>query len=164
MAPPSPRRGTSRLSRLACSRRAASLRLGLWSAVHGVPDVLAPVHPRCSRRLSVSRLSRLAPSATGHKPSDCGQAHPGPCPSLGVAHSLPSYDPAPGRSDASHRRPAEKCSPAGRLYQAAAFPPPCRLRAGGDRKPAGRRKAVPRTVSYERPSTAVRDSGAVLPL
>ena len=44
------------------------------------------------------------------------------------------------------------------------FRPPAGCERGGDRKPAGRRKAVPRTVSYVRPSTAVRDSGAVLPL
>ena len=38
-------------SRFACSRRAASLRLGLVSGPYGPPLALAPVHPRCSRRL-----------------------------------------------------------------------------------------------------------------
>ena len=49
-------------------------------------------------------LSRLAPSATGHKPYDCGQTHPGLRPSLGFAHPLPSYAPASGCSDASLSR------------------------------------------------------------
>lgn len=44
------------LSRYACSRRAASLRLGLvCKPLCGFPLALAPVHPRCSRRLRASR-------------------------------------------------------------------------------------------------------------
>ena len=49
------------LSRFACSRRAASLRLGLVSGpLCGPALALAPLHPRCSRRLRASFLRRLA--------------------------------------------------------------------------------------------------------
>ena len=53
------------LSRFACSRRAASLRLGLVCGPPCGPALaLASVHPRCSLRLSASSLSRFLPSAT----------------------------------------------------------------------------------------------------
>lgn len=44
-------------------------------------------------------LSRCAPSATGHKSSDCGETHPVACgPLLGLSPPLRTYAPAPGRS------------------------------------------------------------------
>ena len=53
------------LSRLACSRLASSLRLGLvCGPLRGPALALAPVHPRCSRRLG--RLLQQLQHALGH--------------------------------------------------------------------------------------------------
>ena len=59
----SPRSG---LSRCACSRRAASLRLGLVCGPLCVPSLaLAPVHPRCSRRLRAQTCHAARPPQRG---------------------------------------------------------------------------------------------------
>ena len=54
-----------KLSRCACSQRAASLRLGLFSGpLRGPALGLPAVHPRCSQRLRASHLSRCETART----------------------------------------------------------------------------------------------------
>ena len=70
----------SSLSRFACSRRTASLRLGLVSGPYDPDLALASVHPRCSRRLSASNYFRLKkalrPRYTAESPSSPQRAGP----------------------------------------------------------------------------------------
>ena len=53
------------------------------SAARRLGFPFAPLHPRCSRRLRASALSRCEASATEIKPSDCAKTHPALRASLG---------------------------------------------------------------------------------